>query len=137
MGIAGKLDGTQMEWTGPDVIFLIQERQNNPHLLEDLAEAVMAFERQYAAEINQAVGSVTHLKEAKGEQPAEDGFLLTVTYHKEADPKDVMHWRQRKWFLATDEHGKINSLAELEEQEYDGSEGGEPWFRLNMGEGDA
>lgn len=105
------------EMNGPEVLFYIRDHQVNPYLLENLAERVMAFEKDYEGQLNQAVASTTHLRQetmrtAEGEH---EGFLLTVHYYKEADPKDASAWHTQYWFLTQNEDKLFNSIWELGE----------------------
>jgi hypothetical protein len=105
------------EKSGPEVLFFIRDNQVNPHLLENLAARVMAFEKDYEGQLNQAVASTTHLRQetmrtAEGEH---EGFLLTVHYYKEADPKDASVWHTQYWFLTQNEDKLFNSIWELGE----------------------
>lgn len=106
-----------IELNGPEVLFYIRDHQVNPYLLENLAERVMAFEKDYEGQLNQAVASTTHLRQetmrtAEGEH---EGFLLSVHYYKEADPKDATAWHTQYWFLTQNEDKLFNSIWELGE----------------------
>ena len=106
-----------LEMNGPEVLFYIRDHQVNPLLLENLAERVMAFEKDYEGQLNQAVASTTHMRQetlrtAEGEH---EGFLLSVHYYKEADPKDATAWHTQYWFLTQNEAKLFNAIWELGE----------------------
>lgn len=105
----------KIQLTGPEVLAFIVENQINPSLLEELAAAVMQRERDYAAEINQAVASTTSLESDTlmidtFEHP---GYRLDILYYKEADPKDVTAWLSTSWFLCVNEENQINQILQL------------------------
>lgn len=106
-----------IELNGPEVIHFIQENQINPQLLEDLAQSVMRFETRYSGEMNQVISSSTDLRAVtvRTDEGEHDGYMVTVHYYKQADPKDPSGWHTRLWFLTKTEEDKINGIWELGE----------------------
>lgn len=105
----------KLKLNNAEVLAFIAARQINPELLEELAASVMTFERQYAAEINQAVASSTSLEEESMfiDTYEQRGYRVDVLYFKEADPKDATAWRTKSWFLRKNERGALDMICEI------------------------